>query len=115
MNGRGSRLWRGRGMSLQTSVERKGQIKKLMMKIKGLRNDDNEIREKGKGESGGVEVSCVDEVVVDDEDGGSKVELDGIVELVGVDAVDLHYIKVAAGREAVKDLIEEFRGGKTEI
>ncbi|XLR23155.1 hypothetical protein HN51_069410 [Arachis hypogaea] len=77
------------------------------MKIEGLCNDGNEMREKIESEGRGVEVACVDEVVVGDGDRGAKVELDGIVELVGVDVVDLHYIKVAVRGEAVKDLVEE--------
>ena len=41
--------------------------------------------------------------------------MDGVVELVGVDAVDFGDVEVNVGGEASEDLGEEFEGGETEL
>ncbi|WVZ11712.1 hypothetical protein V8G54_016242 [Vigna mungo] len=68
-----------------------------------------------EGKAAGVDSACETEAVSGDGNRGAEVELHGVVELVGVDAVDLGYVKVAVGGEAVEDTIEEFDGSKTEF
>ena len=52
-----------------------------------------------EGEAAGVDGAREAEAVAGDGDGGAEVELDGVVELVGVDAVDLGDVIVAVGGE----------------
>lgn len=47
--------------------------------------------------------------------GGAEVELDGVVELVGVDAVDLGDVEVAVGREVVGEAVDEFEERESEL
>lgn len=63
-----------------------------------------------EGDGGGVEVASEAEAAggADGGGGGGEVELDGGVELIGVDAVDLGDVVVAVGGEAVVDAAEEF-------
>lgn len=68
-----------------------------------------------EGEAARVDGACEAEPVPGDGDGGAEVELHGVVELVGVDAVDLRYVEVAVGGEAVEDPIEELDGSETEF
>ena len=68
-----------------------------------------------EGEGGGVEGAGEAEAVAGDGDGGAEVELDSVVELVGVDAVDLRYVEVAVGGEQVEDPVEELHGGEPEL
>uniref|UniRef100_A0A7C9CC09 Uncharacterized protein n=1 Tax=Opuntia streptacantha TaxID=393608 RepID=A0A7C9CC09_OPUST len=66
-----------------------------------------------EGDGGGVEVAGEGEAAgrADGGGGGGEVELDGGVELVGVDAVDLGDVVVAVGGEMVADAAEEFKEG----
>lgn len=68
-----------------------------------------------EGEAAGVDGAREAEAVAGDGDGGAEVELDGVVELVGVDAVYLRYVEVAVGGEAVEEAVEEFNGRETEF
>jgi len=68
-----------------------------------------------EGEAAGVDSACETEAVSGDGNGGAEVELHGVVELVGVDAVDLRYVEVAVGGEAVEDPVEELDGSETEL
>lgn len=56
-----------------------------------------------EGDGGGVEGAREAEACAGDGDGGAEVELDGVVELVGVDAVDLGDVEVVVGGEPVED------------
>lgn len=64
---------------------------------------------------GGVEAAGEAEAVAGDGGGGAEVELDGVVELVGVDAVDLGDVVVAEGGEIAEEAVEEFEGGEAEL
>ena len=77
--------------------------------------DDAVIVGQPEGEARGVDGACEAEAVTGDGDGGAQVELDGVVELVGVDAVDLRYVEVAVGGEAVEDTVEELHGSEAEL
>lgn len=81
--------------------------------VKGV--DDGVIVGEAEGEGAGVEGACEAETVAGDGDGGAEVELDGVVELVGVDAVNLRYVEVAVGGEAVEDSEEEFQGSEAKL
>ena len=50
-----------------------------------------------------------------DGDGGAEVEADGVVELVGVDAVYLRYVEVRVGGEHVAHTCQEVDEGETEL
>lgn len=41
--------------------------------------------------------------------------MDGVVEFVGVDAVDFSDVEVDVGGEYTEELVEEFNGGETEL
>ncbi|KAF1875776.1 hypothetical protein Lal_00006406 [Lupinus albus] len=66
---------------------------------------DGVIVGKTEGESGGVEGTCEAETGSGDGDMGAEVELDGVVEFVGVDAVNLRDVEVAVGGEAVEEMV----------
>ncbi|CAH8337164.1 unnamed protein product [Eruca vesicaria subsp. sativa] len=71
-----------------------------------------------EGDGGGVEGAGEGEAVGGEggDGGGGEVELDGIVELVGVDAVvDLGDVEVAEGGEELEEAVDEFEGGETEL
>lgn len=77
--------------------------------------DDGVVVGEAEGDGGGVDGAGEAQTVAGDGDGGAEVELDGVVELVGVDAVDLRYVEVAVGGEEVEDSVEEFEEGETEL
>lgn len=77
--------------------------------------DDAVIVGEAEGEAAGVEGAREAKAVAGDGDGGAQVKLDGVVKLVGVDAVDLGDVEVAVGREAVEDPVEELDGGEPEL
>lgn len=68
-----------------------------------------------EGDWGGVDGAREAEAVSGDGDGGAEVELDGIVKLVGVDAVNLRYVEVTEGGEELEDSVETFEEGETEL
>ncbi|PON75966.1 hypothetical protein PanWU01x14_039170 [Parasponia andersonii] len=76
---------------------------------------DDVIVGEAEGDGAGVEGARQAEAAASEGGGGGEVELDGVVELVSVDAVDLRYVEVAVGGEAVEDLVEELHGGKAEL
>lgn len=65
--------------------------------------DDAVIVGEAEGDGAGVERAGEAETAAGDGDGGAQIELDGVVELVGVDAVDLRDVEVAVGGEPVGD------------
>ena len=79
--------------------------------------DDGVVVGEAEGDGGGVEGAREAEAGGggDGGGGGAEVELDGIVELVGVDAVDLRYVEVAEGGEELEESVYEFEGGVTEL
>ena len=79
--------------------------------------DDGVVGGEAEGDGGGVEGAREAEAGGggDGGGGGAEVELDGIVELVGVDAVDLRYVEVAEGGEELEESVDEFEGGVTEL
>ncbi|KAM1133294.1 hypothetical protein ACFX19_043269 [Malus domestica] len=60
---------------------------------------------------GGVEVDAG----ASDGDRGFEVELHGVIELVGVDAIDLPDVEVVVGGELVENLVEELGEGVAEL
>lgn len=68
-----------------------------------------------KSDGAGVEGTCQAEAAAGDGDGGAQVELDGVVELVGVHAVDLRDVEVVVGGEPVEDLVEELHEGEAKL
>lgn len=69
----------------------------------------------GEGDGGGVGGTREGEAVAGDGGGGAEVELGGVVEFVGVDAVDLGDFVEAVGGEPVEEALEEFQGGEPEL
>jgi len=65
--------------------------------------DDAVIVGEAEGDGTGVELAGEAEAAVGDGDGGAEIELDGVVELVGVDDVDLGDVEVAVGGEPVEN------------
>ncbi|KAL2459359.1 Uncharacterized protein Fot_55048 [Forsythia ovata] len=68
-----------------------------------------------KGNGAGIEAAREAEAGVDDGGGATEIELDGVVELVGVDTVDLGDVIVVVGREPVEEVVEELEGGKPKL
>lgn len=68
-----------------------------------------------EGDGGRVEAAGEAEAGAGDGRGGAQVELNSVVELVGVDAVDLGDVVVAVGGEVAEDAVEEFQGGEAEL
>jgi hypothetical protein len=79
------------------------------------RVDDGVVVGETECDGGGVDGACEAETVTCDGDRGAEVKLDGIVKLVGVDAVNLCYVEVTEGGEEFKEFVEEFRDGETEL
>lgn len=77
--------------------------------------DDGVVVGETERDGGGVDGASEAQTVSGDGNGGAQVELDGVVELVGVDAVDFCYVEVAVGREEVEDSVEEFEESETEL
>lgn len=72
----------------------------------------------GEAEGDGAGVECAGEAEAaagGDGDGGAEIELDGVVELVGVDAVDLGDVEVAVGGEPVGDPVQELESCEPEL
>jgi hypothetical protein len=65
--------------------------------------DDAVIVGEAEGDGTGVELAGEAEAAVGDGDRGAEIELDGVVELVGVDDVDLGDVEVAVGGEPVEN------------
>ena len=76
---------------------------------------DAVIVREAEGEPGRVHGACEAQPVAGDGDGGAQVQLDGVVELVGVHTVDLRYVEVAVGGEAVEDPVEELHGSEAQL
>lgn len=68
-----------------------------------------------EGDGAGVEGAREAEAGASDGDRGAEVELHGVVELVGVDAIDLRDVEVVVGGEPVEDLVEELGEGVAEL
>ncbi|KAL2558973.1 Uncharacterized protein Fot_03712 [Forsythia ovata] len=68
-----------------------------------------------EGDGARIEAAREAEAGADDGGGATEIELDGVVELVGVDTVDLGDVIVAVGGELVEEAVEELEGGKPEL
>lgn len=77
--------------------------------------DDAVIVGEAEGDSTGIEGAGEAEAAAGGGDGGAEVELDGVVELVRVDAVDLGDVEVAVGGEPVEDPVKELDSGEAEL
>ena len=60
-----------------------------------------------KGEGGGVDLTAEAETAAGDGETAAEVELDGVVKLVGADAVNLCYLEVAVGGEEAESAVGE--------
>lgn len=70
---------------------------------------------KPKSDGAGIESPCETEAIPSDGGRAAQVELNGVVKLIGINAVDLRYVIVAIGREPVADAMDEFEGRKTDF
>lgn len=68
-----------------------------------------------EGEGGGVEAAGEAKAGGCDGGGAAEIELHGVVQLVGVYAVDLGDVEVAVGGEAVKDAVEDLGGYESQL
>lgn len=68
-----------------------------------------------EGEDGGIEGTGEREAGASNGGGGAEVELNSVVELVGVNSVDLGDVEVAVSGEGAKETVEELRGCEAEI
>lgn len=71
----------------------------------------------GETERDGARVESASEAQPAAVDGnrGTQVELDRVVEFVGVDAVDFGDVEIAVGREEMEDPVDELEAGEAEF
>lgn len=68
-----------------------------------------------KGDGRGVEGARQAQPRAGDRNRGAQVQLDGVVQLVGVDSVDLGDVEVVVGREPVEDFAGQFQKSEPEL
>lgn len=77
--------------------------------------DETVIVGQAEGDCTGIEAAGEAEPISGDGGGAGKVELDGVVQLVGVDAVDFGDVVVTVRRDPVEDTLKDFDRSKPEL